>query len=202
MPRAVVSLASNAASTTKNFRSSCLSASSCSIACNRTHRENHPAEPESNPRADIAPVANKEELTSAQDPANPFRALDSSGRLRLLFQKYPNLPEQLLQIYAATQPPPATSSKPAIPESLMRGLPQKETWNHDLGVRSGKEALRKARKAGGRDGDAIREYSELILHLMDRDGVRNDATNVFERQVAQQDAKFIEQLMAREKHQG
>jgi hypothetical protein len=50
----------------------------------------------------------------------------------------------------------------------MRDLPsQNKDWDRDKAVARGKEALRQARKAEGEDGEAIREYSELVLHLME-----------------------------------
>lgn len=173
---------------------------SCSLACNKTHRENHPPDPEPEVRRDPTPTSLDVASVSNTDQNNPFRALDSSDHLRQLFQKYPNLQTQLQQIYAATQPPsdldPAAKG---IPASLLKGLPQKETWNHDKGIQSGKEALRKAQRAGGEDGAAIREYSELILHLMNQGDPRNDATILVQQQVAQEDSKLIERLMASEK---
>ncbi|KAM5355600.1 hypothetical protein ACJ41O_002246 [Fusarium nematophilum] len=171
----------------------------CSVACNKTHRENHPPDPEPKPQPEQPlPSGSQTRLPQPYDPSNPFRALESSDKLRLLFQKYPNLPYQLLQIHEATLPPP--ESKPAIPASLLKGLPpKKEAWNHDIGIKNGKEALRKARRAGGEEGDAVREYSELILHLMNTDGAEADVGDFLRGQLAQEDTKLIERLMAQEK---
>lgn len=178
---------------------------SCSVACNKTHRENHPPDPEPAPKPEQPQPQQQEEQSSPGsrrpfDPSDPFRALESSDKLRQLFQKYPHLPEQLLQIHAATLPPPP-EAKPAIPASLLRGLPpKKETWNHDIGIRNGKEALRRARRADGEEGDAIREYSELILHLMNNtDGTEADVGTILRQQLVQEDTKLIERLMAQEK---
>lgn len=135
----------------------------------------------------------------AYNSTNPFQALDTSDKLRLLFQKYPGLPNQLIQIHAATLPPPETSQNPGIPASLLKGLPKKETWNHDIGIQNGKEALRKARRADGEEGDAIREYSELILHLINAPDAESDVTKLLQQQLAQEDTKLIERLMAEEK---
>ncbi|KAF4460847.1 zinc finger domain-containing [Fusarium albosuccineum] len=175
----------------------------CSVACNRTHRENHPPDPEPRPQIEQSqsqPPSDTRKLSEPlpSDSSNPFHALETSDKLRLLFQKYPNLPDQLLKIHAATLPPPETKS--VIPASLLKGLPpKKETWNHDIGIQNGKEALRKARRADGEDGDAIREYSELILHLMNAGGAEADVGNLLRQQLAQEDTKLIERLMAHEK---
>ncbi|RSM18780.1 hypothetical protein CDV31_002298 [Fusarium ambrosium] len=171
----------------------------CSVACNKTHRENHPPDPEPAPKPEQPqPHQQPSEPQQPFDPSNPFRALESSEKLRQLFRKYPHLPEQLLRIHAATLPPPETKS--AIPASLLKGLPpKKETWNHDIGIQNGKEALRKARRADGEEGDAIREYTELILHLMNTDGAETDVGDILRQQLAQEDTKLIERLMAQEK---
>ncbi|EEU47997.1 uncharacterized protein NECHADRAFT_75134 [Fusarium vanettenii 77-13-4] len=172
---------------------------SCSVACNKTHRENHPPDPEPAPKPEQPqPQQQSSEPRQPFDPSNPFRALESSDKLRQLFQKYPHLPDQLLQIHAATLPPPETKS--AIPASLLKGLPpRRETWNHDIGIQNGKEALRRARRADGEEGDAIREYSELILHLMNTDNAQADVGDILRQQLAQEDTKLIERLMAQEK---
>lgn len=141
------------------------------------------------------------------DPTNPFSALATSDKLQLLFNKYPNLPNQLLEIHAATQPPveaPDAATK-AIPASLMKGLPAnsgKGTWNHDIGIKNGKAALRRARKASGEDGEAIREYTELILHIMNETSEQNNAAAFVQRQVAEQDTALIERLLAEDRRRG
>ncbi|KAG5663661.1 hypothetical protein KAF25_006246 [Fusarium avenaceum] len=171
----------------------------CSVACNKIHRENHPPDPE--PTQTPQPEPAHSQLPSRPPPSdrsNPFSALEGSEKLRLLFRKYPNLPEQLRKIDAATLPPPETKS--SIPASLLKGLPPKqEAWNHDIGLQNGKEALRKARRAHGEQGDAIREYSELILHLMNTENATTDVDNALRQQLAQEDTKLIERLMAQEK---
>ncbi|KAM0340692.1 hypothetical protein ACHAPU_010364 [Fusarium lateritium] len=171
----------------------------CSVACNKVHRENHPPDPE--PVAAPQPETSQSPLPSRpppSDPSNPFSALEGSEKLRLLFRKYPSLPDQLRKIDAATLPPPQTKS--SIPASLLKGLPPKqEAWNHDIGLQNGKEALRKARRAHGEQGDAIREYSELILHLMNTENKNTDVENTLRQQLAQEDTKLIERLMAQEK---
>ncbi|KAG8674708.1 hypothetical protein FPOAC2_00742 [Fusarium poae] len=173
----------------------------CSVACNKIHRENHPPDPEVVSQPELPrPESQAQQVTEPRpfDPSNPFQALETSEKLRLLFRKYPDLPDQLLKIDAATLPPPET--KPAIPASLLKGLPPKqEAWNHDIGIQNGKEALRKARRAGGEQGDAIREYSELILHLINTESANTDVDNILRQQLAQEDTKLIERLMQQEK---
>ncbi|RFU75678.1 hypothetical protein TARUN_6571 [Trichoderma arundinaceum] len=186
----------------------------CSVACSRAHQQNHPPDlPKEDPKP-IDQASNALPAAAAAsanmpppghvDPANPFSALATSDRLQLLFKKYPNLPNQLLEIHAATQPPPEApdAASKAIPASLMKGLPPssgRSTWNHDIGIKNGKAALRKARKASGQDGEAIREYTELILHIMNETGDRNKAAAYVQRQIAEQDTALIERLLAEDR---
>ncbi|TQW00589.1 hypothetical protein V2A60_001663 [Cordyceps javanica] len=177
----------------------------CSVACNKTHRENHPPDPEPKPeppQAAAPPTVTAEPpVTSANDRSNPFCVLDSaSDKLRMLFSKYPGLPQQLADIHAAMQPPSESAMQNnAIPASLLKGLPsKKDGWNHDVGIKNGKEALRKARKADGVSGEAVKEYCELITHLMNGQ-VGADANALLQKQVAAQDSELIEHLMKEEK---
>lgn len=126
--------------------------------------------------------------------------LDTSDKLRYLFRKYPNLPEQLQKIHEATLPPQEAPGK-SIPASMMQGMARRDGWNHDVGIRNGKEALRRARSAEGPDGDAVREYSELILHLISDGPAARDqgAASILQQKAAKEDAKLIESLMAQEK---
>ncbi|KAL7951029.1 hypothetical protein V8C42DRAFT_136534 [Trichoderma barbatum] len=183
----------------------------CSVQCSKTHQQNHPPDPPKEEPKPTSRASNEPQAASANlpppgpiDPTNPFSALATSDRLQLLFSKYPNLPNQLLEIHAATQPPPEApdAAARAIPASLMKGLPPnsgKATWNHDIGIKNGKAALRKARKASGEDGEAIREYTELILHIMNETGEQNNAAAFVQRQIAEQDTALIERLLAEDR---
>lgn len=176
---------------------------SCSVACSRTHRENHPPDPE--PKPELQPPTNEEPTAprntgpSPIDPENPFRALASSDKLRMLFTKYPSLPDQLQQIYAATMPPKEGSDSRAIPASLMQGVQRKSTWNHDVGIQNGKAALRRARKANGEEGEGVREYTELVLHLLNQEDSQDKVATLLRQKLADQDTQLIERLMAEEK---
>lgn len=183
----------------------------CSVPCSKTHQQNHPPDaPKQEKPADQTPNAPPPPPAAAApiDPSNPFSALATSDKLQLLFKKYPNLPNQLLEIHDATQPPPESpdAASKAIPASLMKGLPAnsyhngvKGQWNHDIGIKNGKAALRRARKASGEDGEAIREYTELILHIMNQTNDRNDAVAYVQRQIAEQDTALIERLLAEDR---
>ncbi|KAK5998012.1 hypothetical protein PT974_00381 [Cladobotryum mycophilum] len=156
--------------------------------------------PEPKPVVKQEPEAPQNNNASAEpfDPSNPFRALETSEALKTLFRKYPNLPSQLLDIHSATLPPKEAPEK-AIPASLMQGVTKRDNWNHDMGIKNGKAALRRARKANGEAGEAIREYTELIVHIMSGASRKEDAATVYiQRQAAEEDTKLIERLMAEE----
>ncbi|KAG5978756.1 hypothetical protein E4U55_005999 [Claviceps digitariae] len=167
--------------------------------CGETHP---PDEPSSRPPVtkpdELVPSSNDTSNSQPSDPSNPFHVLDTSDKLQHLFRKYPSLPRQLLAIHAATQPPQEVPDK-RIPASLMQGISKKDNWNHDIGIKNGKDALRKAREAEGEAGDAIREYSELVLHLINTQDEKGEAATVLQEQMAQEDSKLIERLMAQEK---
>lgn len=183
------------------------------MACNKVHRENHPPDPEPKPdepsQAGAPPPTTATETlsaaaaaTSTNDRGNPFRALDSaSDKLQMLFTKYPDLPAQLADIHAATQPPSEDATQGSgIPASLLKGLPsKKDAWNHDVGIKNGKEALRKARKADGVAGEAVREYCELIAYLMNGQAGGAEATALLQQEAAMQDSELIERLLEEEK---
>ncbi|OAA51493.1 zinc finger (HIT type) family protein [Metarhizium rileyi] len=164
--------------------------------------ENHPPDPEPRPAVKTeVPEPPSNAAAAAVTPldlANPFRALDESELLQRLFRKYPGLTQQLLDIHAATQPPQEAPGK-TIPASLMQGVPRKNNWNPDIGIKNGKEALRRARRADGEAGEAIREYSELVLHLINSQDDKMKVTTMLQQQTAQEDAKLIEQLLAQER---
>ncbi|KAK0386413.1 hypothetical protein NLU13_6250 [Sarocladium strictum] len=177
----------------------------CSVVCNKKHRENHPPDPDpvALPAPAVVPASQAPTDTQSStehDPDNPFRLLEQSDKLKVLFLKYPSLPEQLRRIHEATLPPkPSPGSKPGIPESLMQGVSKKETWNHDMGIKNGKAALRRAKSADGEEGEGVREYYELVLHMMNEASDRERASQFVQQQLAQEDTKLIERLLAQEK---
>ncbi|KXH33709.1 HIT zinc finger [Colletotrichum nymphaeae SA-01] len=180
----------------------------CSVPCNKTHRENHPPDPEPAPKpasAAIEPPAPSGGAAAASDPRNPFSVLDDSDQLRYLFRRYPTLQARLLEIFAATEPPPELQSTGGSLNDMMKARalaaanPKKEQWTHDVGIRKGKEALRRARAADGEDGEGVREYVELINHLMSQASAAAEAEEVIRKQAAEKDAELIRRLMTEDR---
>ncbi|KAK1728099.1 uncharacterized protein BDZ83DRAFT_717245 [Colletotrichum acutatum] len=180
----------------------------CSVPCNKTHRENHPPDPEPAPKppsAAIEPPAPSSAAAAASDPRNPFSVLDDSDQLQYLFRRYPTLQARLLEIFAATEPPPELQSTGSSLNDMMKARalaaanPKKEQWTHDVGIRKGKEALRRARAADGEDGEGVREYVELINHLMSQASAAAEAEEVIRKQAAEKDAELIRRLMTEDR---
>ncbi|OBR03628.1 HIT zinc finger [Colletotrichum higginsianum IMI 349063] len=187
----------------------------CSVSCNKIHRENHPPDPEPSAAAAAANPSNASDLAlepppsgvpkPSHDPRNPFSVLDDSDQLRYLFRRYPGLQARLLEIIAATEPPPEMQSTGGSLNDMMKARamaaanPKKEQWTHDVGIRNGKKALHKARNASGEDGEGVREYIELINHLMSEASAAAEAEEVIRKQAAEKDAELIRRLMTEDR---
>lgn len=185
---------------------------SCSVVCFRTHKENHPPDPPESklPSKPAAPTPVPNEKQARKRDAHPFSVLDDGPELGRLFAKYPTLPTRLESIHAATLPPrdeqpatTATQQRGGLPWTLAQApgyQSKKPKWTHDTGLRRGKEALRKARTDPGEEGDAVREYCELVLHLLSREDSADPGhvTDLVRQQVTQEDVKLIETLIEAE----
>ncbi|KAH0427054.1 hit finger domain protein [Colletotrichum camelliae] len=165
----------------------------------KIHRENHPPDPEPVPKPPVE-TPKPPGATKALDPKNPFSVLDDSDQLRYLFKRYPSLKSRLLGILAATEPPPELQGTGNSLNDTMKARalaaanPKKEQWSHDVGIRNGKEALRKARTAAGEDGEGVREYIELINHLI-RKGEDAGAEEAIRKSAAEKDTDLIRKLL-------
>ncbi|SPN98538.1 uncharacterized protein DNG_01584 [Cephalotrichum gorgonifer] len=127
------------------------------------------------------------------DPSNPFGVLDSSDRLQMLFGKYPRLPEQLLKIHEATQPPSSTTTPRAGRPSESRRL-ENEMWSRAMGIQRGKEALQRARGAAGEDGEGVREYQALVLQLLSS----GEGEHAVTRRLGERDEELLRNFVAAE----
>ncbi|TDZ23132.1 putative zinc-finger protein [Colletotrichum orbiculare MAFF 240422] len=183
----------------------------CSVACNKIHRENHPPDPEPapkppSPKHPAATAKSTDPSRNPHDPRNPFGVLDDSEQVRYLFRRYPLLRARLLEILAATEPPAGAQGAASAgggslndvmkARALAAAHPKKEQWTHDVGIRRGKEALRKAKRMPGEEGEGVREYVELINHLVSKAGEAAEAAEIIRKQAAEQDTELIRRLMA------
>ncbi|KKF93456.1 HIT zinc finger [Ceratocystis platani] len=158
----------------------------CSVACSKAHKENHPADPPPKPKPAPSTVFIAPTQPSS-DPSHPFSFLDNSAKLRALFERYPCLPDVLMKISEAKQPPKPTLGTPFVQSEAKRI--EKKLWDQSVGEQHGKDALRRAREQHGEEGEAVRAYSELIIHLMEAQG-RGGVSAVHKRKAREEGAMF------------
>lgn len=177
--------------------------SSCSVACFRTHKENHPPDL---PRPTPVPTAAQETTPNQKKTRkrkHPFSVLDDSPELARLFNTYPFLPARLNRIHAETlQPKDQQLGRGGLPWNLSQTPGDQSKipkWSHDTGLKRGKRALRNARCDPSEVGDAVREYCELVLFLLAREkNAEGDVRDIVRKQVTQMDVKLIEKLIEEE----
>jgi hypothetical protein len=121
--------------------------------------------------------------------------LDDSKELRELFKLYPHLPSQLEAIDAATLRPDDEQSFDQ--RSSMKGGKVK-LWNSDRGLQRGVEALSQARNTSGKEGEAVREFSKLIIQILSGEN-GNEAAEIIQKEIAEENARIIEQLLNNER---
>lgn len=186
---------------------------SCSVACSSAHKATHPASESPAVAASSAPPPpppkQGSDSATSNRPRGPFAALEESTELQELFRMYPNLPSQLEAIYSATLPPTANNHTGESgnaggtnnqinfgnwPGSKKKGQGGNRPWNQDIGLQSGVKALCKAREAYGKDGEAVREYSRLVLKILSRDDGL-DAVEQIQKELAEENARLISQLL-------
>ncbi len=174
---------------------SALTCPSCSVACNRIHKENHPP-PSEMERGDPAPSQPQKRQREEDDPYRVL--LDHQPEFERLFKKHPGLVDELNRIDKATFPPShGDGGKGNMPfkHKHMRGNAHRQRpWTQEDGLRRGAAVLRKARTDPGDRGDAVREYCELVLYLLSKPG-GNKMNNVVREEVNAGDARVIEELM-------
>ncbi|KAL5612081.1 hypothetical protein BROUX41_000369 [Berkeleyomyces rouxiae] len=162
------------------------SAKVCCVACSKAHKENHPADLPPKPKPApinvfIAPTQ------PSSDLSHPFSFLDNSAKLRALFERYPCLPDALLKISDAKQPPKPSLGTPFMQSEAKRL--EKKLWDRSVGEQHGRDALRRVREQDSEEGEAVRAYSELILHLMETQG-RGGLHEVRKRKTREEGAIF------------
>jgi len=185
-------------------------ANSCSVACNRIHKENHPPPSETNTKPTQPPAP------TAQANTDPYRVLlDNQSEFARLFKKYPFLQTELSRIQQTTLPPDTdTNSRGSVngfPQPVKQPYGKKQhTWSREAGLRQGAAALRQARTDPTDRGDGIREFCDLILYLLNASKTSGgeaggpggpkmkDLTEVVREEVAAEEANIIERLLQEE----
>lgn len=164
---------------------------SCSVACNKIHRETHPADatpqvPKPVPRPRLAGAG----MQKAGTRADVHATLAASEQLKYLFQKYPRLQSQLLEIHSSVF---QTDSDPRIPASMRTSVQSTSQWDKAKGLHRGREALAKARNA--QDGEGLREYTELVIYMLHEAERQNNKPEANADQASQDVTKLLEQLL-------
>ncbi|TVY85248.1 hypothetical protein LSUE1_G000130 [Lachnellula suecica] len=173
----------------------------CSIACSKKHIATHPPlEPTPTIEKDTAPapppkIAPRLGTRAAAGFRGPFAALDDSKELQELFKIYPLLRAQLEGINTATLCPLEEQNYNQEYSRKRNGI---EPWNSDRGLQKGVEALTQARNTSGKEGEGIREFSRLILQILSGEN-GDEAAAVIEREIAEENARLIEQLQKLER---
>ncbi|PQE08892.1 Zinc finger HIT-type protein [Rutstroemia sp. NJR-2017a BVV2] len=182
----------------------------CSVNCSTIHKATHPAvEAESSlavsstnevppsrvPTSACIPAAG---TVAAAGSKGPFAALENSKELKSLFELYPGLNAQLDEINAATLRPLHSQNANNGQIHGFRKPRGMEQWNQDRGMENGIKALQRARSVYGKEGEAVREYSRLVLRILSgEEGC--DASDMVQRELDEENARVIQLLLQIEK---
>ncbi|KAK3490736.1 uncharacterized protein B0T23DRAFT_168557 [Neurospora hispaniola] len=163
----------------------------CSVACNKSHKVNHPPPSEVQPK----PSTNTQQQQQQQQPqpidTDPLAfLLPHAHHITRLLSKYPHLESRLNHILSQTLPPvnnpnglpvdpntgfattasglPVRVNVPGYASSSGKSYFKKDTqpWSREVGLRRGAAALRSARTDPSETGDGIRELCETVLWLL------------------------------------
>lgn len=74
---------------------------------------------------------------------------------------------------------------------------RKQPWDQGQGTQNGIKALNRARRAYGKDGEGVREFSKFILQITSGDNTVHAAA-LIQKEIAEENARIIEQLLNRE----
>ncbi|KAI1340127.1 hypothetical protein F5Y15DRAFT_381528 [Xylariaceae sp. FL0016] len=172
----------------------------CSMACSREHRDNHPAvEPakENKPQMPPSHEGNPVDTALAQqhDP-NSMSAIADMPEYHALIERYPMLPQHLSMVAAATDPSAMTG---VGVDPKYRGRPgfrpskPPQVWTKEVGLENGVKVLQECKASPDDISEAMREFATLV-HIFKE---RRD-TETSRRQKLEEDAKAIGSLIKEE----
>ncbi|KAI1084403.1 hypothetical protein F5B20DRAFT_576542 [Whalleya microplaca] len=189
----------------------------CSVACFREHRDNHPDMPESaddspatlsskasNTNGNDSPAAstgdaNSVEDTKADATASKLSEITDMPEYKVLIQKYPRLEAILWTLAAATDPPAhddfGDAKHTALPGSNA-GFRRKanQPWTKDVGYDNAVKTMRRIRNGPGDDRDAVQEFCELHRLFLARKESADTAARI-RQQLAKDNADVIGSLL-------
>lgn len=164
-----------------------LTASSCSIACFKQHKETHANDPpKERPAQPTQPAPSKPTPLPAARSALPgstkkidFTGFESDPELLRLLSRYPNLRIQLQSVYGLTlEPPPQEQRSFSSFRGRGRGrgrggFHQQSHWSQAKGDKEATESFKNMRNVDG-DDQALAEFVQL-LKMRFATGVDDDA---------------------------
>lgn len=169
---------------------------SCSVACSRAHKENHPP--------DAPPPEKPAEVVPARPaPRHHFDVLlEHRAEIDRLFKKYPGLDRKLLELAGATDPP-KTDGKDSFTLAMEQQArtvitgKKEQPWTEEIGMQRGLDALRESRTDCTNVADGLREYCELVTHLLSKEQ-RADPIEAVREKYVTQEARTIDRLRQEE----
>ncbi|KAI8634125.1 hypothetical protein F5Y19DRAFT_200430 [Xylariaceae sp. FL1651] len=163
----------------------------CSVACSREHRDNHPyveEKPKPQVNHNLASAATQPITSNQQQPIKLADIVDTT-EYQSLIQRYPNLEQYLWDIATATDPP-----KPA--QVGLSNRKANQPWTQEVGLSNAVHLLQSIKASPGDVRDALREFSDLVSIFKTRIQAQADQTR---KERAENDARIIGRLLREEK---
>ncbi|KAI1431741.1 hypothetical protein GGR50DRAFT_42528 [Xylaria sp. CBS 124048] len=128
----------------------------CSVACSREHRDNHPSV-EEKPKIKVGPgltTANSQPPSEQKVPTKLSDIADTP-EYKALCQRYPDLQQYLLNIAKATDPPKSSRGGAGSRKA-------NQPWTQEEGLSNAVRLVQAIKTSPGDVRDAVREFSDLV----------------------------------------
>ncbi|KAI1816398.1 hypothetical protein GGS20DRAFT_230686 [Poronia punctata] len=161
----------------------------CSVACSREHRDNHPpVEPKPEAKPTIGTLNSEPKTHDDSGQLRPFKLSDivDTPEYQNLLQRYPDLEKYLWQIATATDPPDPSrnSRKPTQP------------WTREVGMDNAVQLVQTIKASPGDVRNALREFTDLVSMFKAKMQTQDDELR---KERAKHDAEVISSLLREEK---
>ncbi|KAI1354324.1 hypothetical protein F5Y01DRAFT_273774 [Xylaria sp. FL0043] len=165
-------------------------AHTCSLACSREHRDNHPVvEEKPKPPKGGVPDTVTQPATSGEQRPEKLSDIADSPEYKALLQRYPDLEKYLWNIATATDPP-----NPGRGGNIPRKANQ--PWTQEVGMTNAVHLVQSIKASPGDVRDALREFSDLVSIFKTRLQAQEDQVR---KRRAEEDAEIIGKLLREEK---
>jgi hypothetical protein len=91
--------------------------------------------------------------------------------------------------------PPSDNPNSLFSMNVNTGRNKNQPWTREVGLRRGAEALRKARTNPTDTGDGVREFCEVVRHLLNQ---KREGVEKVRQEVAAEETRVIERLLREE----